>query len=131
MPPSSPWKGNCRLNLGLGAGALGDQPVMLDAAVLLEVEDRAFDVLAELEVECRGDHLVVFAKRAGGDLAGRRDHRRAANEAEPVLLASLCGGEHPGPVLVGVGLHRDEMMKHAKVQGLGMVDVLGGGFEAE
>src|SRR5215470_15515409 len=96
MPPSSPWKGNCRLNLGLGAGALGDQPVMLDAAVLLEVEDRAFDVLAELEVECRGDHLVVFAKRAGGDLAGRRDDLDAlqTHHAERLRPAAIVADAH-------------------------------------
>src|SRR5215469_7014349 len=36
------------LHLGLGAGALGDQAIVLDAAVLLEIEDRALDVVAKL-----------------------------------------------------------------------------------
>src|SRR5438105_2318184 len=77
---------------------------MFDAPVLLEIENRALDVVAELEVEGCGDQLVVLAERAGGDLAGRRDDRRAADQAEPVLLAGLRSGEHPSPVLIGVGL---------------------------
>src|SRR5689334_21644072 len=36
-----PARRNCRLHVGPGAGAAGNQPVMLDAAVLLEIEDGA------------------------------------------------------------------------------------------
>ena len=49
------------LYFGLGAGALGNQAIVLDPAVLLEIEDRAPDVVAEIEVERCGDDLVVLA----------------------------------------------------------------------
>jgi hypothetical protein len=44
---------------------------MFDAPVLLEIEYRPLDVVAELEVEGRRDNFIVLAERAGGDLAWR------------------------------------------------------------
>jgi hypothetical protein len=44
---------------------------MFDAPVLLEIECRPLDVVAELEVEGRRDNFIVLAERAGGDLAWR------------------------------------------------------------
>src|SRR5271165_663605 len=66
------------LHFRLCPGALGDQPVMLDAAMLVEI---ALDLVAELEVEGCGDDLVILAEGAAGDLAGRRDDDRAADQA--------------------------------------------------
>jgi len=56
---------------------LGDEAVMLDAAVLLEIEDGATEIVAELEIEGRRDQFVLLAQRLRRDLAGRRDDRRA------------------------------------------------------
>src|SRR5215469_8895443 len=115
----------------LGAGALGDEAVVLDAAVLFEIEDCALDVVAEIEVERCGNDLVVLAQCAGSDLAGRRDDRRAADQPEPILLAGFCRGQHPGSVLIGVGLHGDEMVEHPQMHRFGMVHVLGRRVVAE
>src|SRR5947208_12134648 len=41
------------------------------------------------------------------------------------------GGEHPRSVLVGVGLHRHEMVKHPQVHGFGIMNVLGRRVVAE
>ena len=85
------------LHFDLGAGALGDQPVMLDAPVFFEIENCAFDVVAELQVEGCGDYLVVLAKSASGDLTGGRDDRRAADQTEAVLLAAFAAARTQVP----------------------------------
>src|SRR6266699_3056141 len=92
------------LYLSLSPGAGGDQAVMLDAAVLFEIEDGAPEVVAEVEIQGRGDQLVLLGQRLRRDLAGRRDNRRAADHAEPVLGPAFGGGQYPGRVLVGAGL---------------------------
>jgi hypothetical protein len=70
---------------------------MLDAAVLLEVEDRATDVVAEVKVEGCSDDLVVLAERAGGDLAGRRNNCRAADQADSSSLPALAAASTQAP----------------------------------
>jgi len=52
---------------------------VFDAPVLFEIEDRMSEIVAELEVKCRADHLVVLASGTGGYLASRRDDHRATN----------------------------------------------------
>ena len=94
--PAATDAGIGNLHLGSGAGAAGDQPVMLDPAVLLEIEDRAPQIGAEIEIERRRNHFVVLAQRQRRDLAGRRDDRRAADHREPVLGAAFRRGQHPG-----------------------------------
>ena len=105
------------------ADLLGDDAVVLDAAVLLEVEDGAPDVLAEREVDLTGHQIVVLGHRHRRDLAGRGDDARAPDEPEPVLVAGLGGGDHPAAVLVRVRLHGDVDVEHAQVLRLVGVDV--------
>src|SRR6516165_6753023 len=104
---------------------------MLDAPVLFEVEDRAPEVVAKPEIEGGDDHLVVLAEGAGGNLAGRRDDHRTADQTITILLTGFGRGEDPSSVLIGVRLHRDQVMEHAQVYGLGMLDVLGWRVVAE
>src|SRR3981189_2198887 len=70
-PRRPPLRGSCRCagsHFRLGAGAAGDQPVMLGAPVLLEIEHGAPQVLAELEVRRSRDKLVLLGQRQARDL---------------------------------------------------------------
>ena len=48
------------LNLGFGAGAFGDQAVMLGAAVFCEIEYGPPQIFAEIEIEVGSDDLVIL-----------------------------------------------------------------------
>src|SRR6516164_6152805 len=62
-----------------GARAAGDQPVMLDAPMLREVEDRLLAEARGVEVTSVHDELVALALRLDDDLAiGVHDERTAA-----------------------------------------------------
>src|SRR3984893_18045829 len=96
---------------------------MLDPAMLLEIEDRAPEVIAEFEIQIGGDDLVLLAQGPSGDLPGRGDNGRAADHRKTVLGTAFSRRQYPSCVLIGSGLQRQEMVKHPQMLGLAMVDV--------
>ena len=63
-----------------GAGALRDQLVMLDPAVLCKIEHRLLVEAADVEIALGDEDLVAIAGRLRDDLTRRRDDAAAGEE---------------------------------------------------
>ena len=96
-----------------GARAAGDQPVMLDAPMLREVEDRLLAEARGVEVTSVQDELVALALRLDDDLAIGVHDERTAEQVMPILLTGLGDGHHPGGVLIGAGLDAESVVEEA------------------
>ena len=86
------------------SGLLGDQPVVLDAAVFGEIEDRLFDVIAQIQIAVGDDELLVLGVAQSDDLPRRRDDATATDPfgclpRVPLLppTRSTCRSDRPQP----------------------------------
>jgi hypothetical protein len=61
------------------AGLAGDAPIMLDASVALEIEDRLLAEHRRVEIAIVDEQLVAFHLRFGDDLAVRVDDNAAGD----------------------------------------------------
>lgn len=89
----------------------GDDPVMLDLSVLLEVEERFMIMGAQVEVAPGCDELILFRRRDGDDLARGSDDGAAANELTSLFSARLGNTHDPRVVLIGSSLHDEVVVK--------------------
>src|SRR5690348_16268573 len=80
--------------------ALRDQPVMLYAAVLGEVEHRFFVEAADLEIAFGDEDLIALAGRLRDDFTGRRDDAAAGEQLAALLVAGLGDADDPCAVLI-------------------------------
>src|ERR1700719_2732586 len=102
-----------------------DQPVMLWAAVLLEIEHILPEIVGQAEIAINAYNLVRLGDCLGGDFAGGRDDAGPADHVKPILDTAFGGRSDPSGVLVGVRLQRQQVMEHAQVRWLVPVDVPG------
>ena len=103
--------------------AYGDQAVALRLAVEREIEDVVLDLAATAQVALSNDQLVLQGRCHGDDLAGRRDDAGLTEQVAAFLAAGLGDGDHPGPVLVGTGLHHQVVMEALEIIALGRTEM--------
>src|SRR5260221_1105655 len=96
------------------SGARGDQPVMLDAAMRREIEDRRLVEARIVEIDGGGDQLVADRLGEGDDLARGRDDAAAALHVDALLAPRLRRADDESAVLVGAGLHGEVVVEHAQ-----------------
>src|SRR3954462_12290904 len=88
-----------------------DPPIVLNAAVALEVEDCLFVELRIVEIAIVDDQFVVLGLCGRDDLPVRIDDAASAEQRMAVLDAAFGGRDHPRGVLVGARLHREFMVE--------------------
>jgi hypothetical protein len=88
-----------------GAGSLRDELIMLDPAMLGEIEHRLLVEAADVEIAFGDENLVAAAGGLRNDFAGRSNDATAGKKFAALLIAGLGDADHPCAVLIGTRLH--------------------------
>ena len=84
---------------------------MLDAAVGGEIENRLLAEIAGVQVTFGDRQFIADGFALGHDFPGRRDDGAGAHQLMTVFIPRLGHPDHPGAVLVGSGLHGEQVVE--------------------